>query len=157
MEPIKFPQQTHTLAENQPEYTPLPVHIDQNNSAVPMTCCMKLSPKEMSQVRLTGEIWITQLTFGNAFQPISLSIENPFIQTTHVQGTEAGEKELTCDNPKIVGALTGELVTAIYEAIGAASMCWESPEKAGVFRSEKASEIARNLGRIIAENTTPKI
>ena len=34
---------------------------------------------------------------------------------------------------------------AIGEAIGAASMCWEHPERAGVFNSERASQIVDEL------------
>jgi hypothetical protein len=34
---------------------------------------------------------------------------------------------------------------AIMEAIGAASMCWEHPEQAGVFQNERAAEIGEEL------------
>jgi hypothetical protein len=34
---------------------------------------------------------------------------------------------------------------AIGEAIGAASMCWEFPEKAGQFKMEVAAEISEEL------------
>ncbi len=33
----------------------------------------------------------------------------------------------------------------VYEAIGAASMCWETPEGAGIFQSDRAQIIADNL------------
>lgn len=33
------------------------------------------------------------------------------------------------------------LKTFIGEAVGAASMCWETPEKAGIFDSTRASQI----------------
>lgn len=41
------------------------------------------------------------------------------------------------------------LTTLIFEAIGEASMCWEFPEKAGVFQSERAEEIGNELIREI--------
>ncbi len=41
--------------------------------------------------------------------------------------------------------LGDDLVQKIYETVGSASMCWQFPEKAGVFRSEKASEVALEL------------
>ena len=78
MEAIDFPQRTHILAENQPEYTPLPVHIDRTQPGSPFTCCFKLSPEEIEQINKTGEIWYTQLTCGNLFQPVMLSVINPF-------------------------------------------------------------------------------
>lgn len=37
----------------------------------------------------------------------------------------------------------------IQEAIGAASMCWEYPEKAGVFNSDKALEISNEVLEMI--------
>lgn len=78
MRPIKFPQQTHTLAENQPQYEPLPVHIDTTDPATPMTCCFQLSPEELAEINATGQLWYAQLTFGEAFQPVRLSTQNPF-------------------------------------------------------------------------------
>ena len=147
---VKFSQQTHTLAENQPEYTPLPVHIDQTDQNVPMTCCFELSDEEIAEIVATKRIWHTQLTFGNAFQPIMMTTRSPF------EVIEA--KEVCTDKgPEIIGEITKELAGAIHEAIGAASMCWEYPEKAGVFNDKKANGIALNLMRTIAENTKPKI
>lgn len=78
MTPIKFPEQTHVLAENQPEYEPLPVHIDQNDTAVPMTACFVLTDEEVEEIVKTRKLWHTQLTFGNAFQPVTLSTQSPF-------------------------------------------------------------------------------
>lgn len=37
--------------------------------------------------------------------------------------------------------------SVIFEAIGAASMCWETPEGAGVFLSDQALAIGKNLVR----------
>lgn len=37
----------------------------------------------------------------------------------------------------------------IGEALGAASMCWEFPEKAGVFNSDRAAEILQETVDII--------
>ena len=38
---------------------------------------------------------------------------------------------------------------AIGEAIGAASVCWEHPEGAGVFNVERATEIADELEALL--------
>lgn len=78
---IEFPEQTHVLAKDQPQYTPLPVHINTNDESVPMTACFQLSPEELAEVNANGgKFFFTQLTFGNAFQPIRMSVSNPFIQ-----------------------------------------------------------------------------
>lgn len=37
------------------------------------------------------------------------------------------------------------LQTAVYEAIGAASVCWESMEGTGTFDDDRATEIAQAL------------
>ena len=78
MQPIKFSQQTHTLVDFQPQYEPFPVHIDQTDPATPMTCCFQLSPEELAEINATGQLWYTQSTFGNSFQPVCLSTQNPF-------------------------------------------------------------------------------
>jgi len=41
--------------------------------------------------------------------------------------------------------MTDNLKTLIFEALGEASMCWEFPEKAGVFQSERAKGIGNRL------------
>lgn len=79
MDAIEFPEQTHVLAKDQPQYVPLPVHIDQNDPMVPMTACFQLSPEELAEINATGKLWYTQSTFGNAFQPVRMSTRNPFI------------------------------------------------------------------------------
>lgn len=42
---------------------------------------------------------------------------------------------------------TPNLEAAINQALGAASMCWDSPEAAGVFDSTRAKEIGDKLHR----------
>lgn len=39
----------------------------------------------------------------------------------------------------------------IHRDIGQASMCWEYPEKAGIFNSKKAADIAFELCHFIAD------
>lgn len=77
MTPVEFPERTLVLAENQPEYTPLPVHISPDNTHA-MTACFELSDDEIQTLLKTKRIWYTQLTFGNLFHPIILSVDNPF-------------------------------------------------------------------------------
>ena len=37
----------------------------------------------------------------------------------------------------------------IAEAVGAASMCWEHPDKAGIFQEQKAKEIVKEVMAIL--------
>ena len=56
------------------------------------------------------------------------------------------------DNRKPLSERLPELAFArIYQDIGQASMCWEHPEKAGVFDSEKAADIALELCHFVAD------
>jgi len=41
--------------------------------------------------------------------------------------------------------MTDNLRTLIFEALGEASMCWEFPEKAGVFQNDRAEQIGNKL------------
>lgn len=80
MKAIDFEQRTCLLAEDQPQYETLPVHI--NDSAErEFTACFELSPEEIAEINTTGRIWYTQLTFGNPFQPVRMSTQNPFVTT----------------------------------------------------------------------------
>ena len=41
--------------------------------------------------------------------------------------------------------MTDNLKSIVMQAIGQASMCWEFPERAGVFQSEQAIKVANKL------------
>jgi len=74
---IDFPERTNLLAEDQPEYDTLPVHItdDENKDFI---YCMKLSQVEIDEIVKTGLLWGSQRTFGNLFHPMLMSTTNPF-------------------------------------------------------------------------------
>ena len=38
-----------------------------------------------------------------------------------------------------------DLVTAVFEAVGTASMCWEHVDRAGVFDTRLAAQVAEDL------------
>ena len=40
---------------------------------------------------------------------------------------------------------TTSVETAVFEALGAVSVCWETPEGAGVFNSTRARQIGEEL------------
>ena len=52
--------------------------------------------------------------------------------------------------------LSSEMYTAVFEAIGAASMCWKPRPGAEVFSSEEAAKIATDLCFKIAEEIERK-
>lgn len=78
MKSIKFPEVNIALAENQEEYETLYVHLDKEDSTQPMTACFELTDEQIKEIVETKKIWYTQLTFGNNFQPINMSTQNPF-------------------------------------------------------------------------------
>jgi len=77
MTATEFPEVNLRIAENQPEYETIPVFVDEKDPKIPVTMCFKLDDAEMKQVWETGEIWLTVLTFGKAFQPIGQSVLKP--------------------------------------------------------------------------------
>ena len=61
------------LGKGQPEYIPLPaVYLD--TKARPMITRWRLSDEERVQVENGADIVLTQLTFGNPFQPIRIQV-----------------------------------------------------------------------------------
>jgi hypothetical protein len=76
MIPVKFPESNATLASTQDEYEPLPVYVFPGLDRRMAFCC-RLSDAEVDQIVATRTLWLQQLTFGNPFQPILLSVEKP--------------------------------------------------------------------------------
>lgn len=77
MELIPFAGQNVVLAENQPEYLPMPAHRVLNSKEGEFICCWKLSWRERLNVLLGGVIWHRILTFGYALQPQMLQTWEP--------------------------------------------------------------------------------
>ena len=75
MKPIEFPQQTHVLAKNQPQYLPLPVYIESDGTVV---SCWKLTMRERIRLLFTGRLWLQQMTFNEPLQPQRPQARNPF-------------------------------------------------------------------------------
>lgn len=75
----EFEQQNAVLAENQPEYHPLPVNINPAQPEHPFTFCIHFEPKDLENIFNNGGFaYFTQLTFGKNFQPVSFSTEIPW-------------------------------------------------------------------------------
>jgi hypothetical protein len=68
MKPVKFQGHNMTLAEDQPEYQPLPVCYQGGNEGA-MTSCWKLTWRERVKLFLTGLIYFNQYTSNQPLQP----------------------------------------------------------------------------------------
>ena len=73
MKPVEFPQQNATLAEDQPEYLPLPVCIIGDE----VISCWRFSFWERVKVLFYGRLWLRQLSFGKPLQPQLPEVDNP--------------------------------------------------------------------------------
>lgn len=69
MKPIKFYGHNIVLAEDQPEYQPLPVHR-QFNTEGKCVYVWELTDEEIEVLKQTKKLYVSQLTFNQLFQPI---------------------------------------------------------------------------------------
>ena len=76
MNPIEFPEVNAVLAKNQPQYRPLPVHVDAEGV---VTSCWQLSWRERLTLLFTGIIWWQQMTFGAPLQPQKPDVQRPLM------------------------------------------------------------------------------
>jgi len=79
MFPVEFEGFNRTLAKDQPEYRPLPVHIKRNSKEGEVISCWKLSFKERVKLLFTGKIYWSQWTFNDPLQPQLPTLDNPVI------------------------------------------------------------------------------
>lgn len=63
MKPIKFPEVNLILAENQPQYLPLPIQINDDVPGCPAWCKYEMSEPETAVFNKTKALYIQQLTF----------------------------------------------------------------------------------------------
>lgn len=74
MKPIEFEEQNFVFAKDQPQYQPLPVHVDRTKAECPVTSCWELSDDEKAEIIRTGKIYLNMWTFGNPLTPVMLSV-----------------------------------------------------------------------------------
>jgi hypothetical protein len=74
MKIVKFKECNVNYAENQPEYLPLPAHRSKSGVA---TSCWGLSFRERLKVLLTGQIYLSVLTFHKPLQPLEMLVNKP--------------------------------------------------------------------------------
>lgn len=78
MKAIEFPEVNVRIAENQPEYETLPVHVNVQPFVSEVTMCFELTEEEKQQVAESGHIWQTVLQpHGSNFHPIRMSTLKP--------------------------------------------------------------------------------
>lgn len=78
MESLDFEERNHILNGPKREFEDLFVNINPTLPGCPTTFKMRLSPAELEEViRTGGDVYFTQMTGGNAFQPVSLSVIKP--------------------------------------------------------------------------------
>lgn len=66
------------LAQDQPEYIPLPVaHIEYTDGVRSMISCYRLTLRERLRILFGGKVWWEQLTFGGSLQPQKLYLTEP--------------------------------------------------------------------------------
>lgn len=88
MKPVQFPEQNVTFAADQPEYRNLPA-FKENNQPFTVVSCWELSPEELEEVKRTGKVWVSTLTFGNPLQPLRVEAFKSEVLITK-QGNENG-------------------------------------------------------------------
>ncbi len=76
MLPVKFKEMTGILAENQPEYLPLPVWQDKTQTV----SLWSFTWRERFKLLLTGHLWLRQLNFNQDLQPQAPSVDYPFVK-----------------------------------------------------------------------------
>ncbi len=76
MIPAHFPEANCVLAASQEQYEPIHVHLHRGVERR-VTCCFRLSQQEIDEIVSTRTLWHSQLTFGEPFQPVSLSTQKP--------------------------------------------------------------------------------
>lgn len=80
MKLIEFPEHNAVIAKDQPEYNPMPAHIDRSTPECMITCCWKLSIPERLELLLTGKLWQQMMSFHQPIQPQLLSVNKPKLQ-----------------------------------------------------------------------------
>lgn len=73
MNPIPFPGHNAVYAKDQPEYLPLPAYRNETETV----SCWRLTWRERLTVLFTGTLWLRQLNFGHALQPLAPQVERP--------------------------------------------------------------------------------
>lgn len=72
MQPVEFEGQNIVFGKNQPEYQPLPAHVNIETGLV--ISCWELSEQEVEIILKTKRIYFGSMTFGDPLQPQRASV-----------------------------------------------------------------------------------
>lgn len=72
--PVDFPERTHEVAKDQPEYRTLPAHLVPNDEQGEMITCWQLSWRDRLKILFTGKLWASIWTFNRAVSPMYFSV-----------------------------------------------------------------------------------
>lgn len=86
MGPIKFDGANVVFGADQPEYIPLPAFYDKENGEV--VTCWKITPEELEQIKKTGVVWLSIMTFNQPLMPVLLSANEPEMTRTAANGKD---------------------------------------------------------------------
>jgi hypothetical protein len=138
--PAQFPEANAILAAGQNDYEPLPVYRFADGRIV---CCFRLAPMELAEIQRTRTLWIQQLTFGNAFQPLALSTRRP--DDLPGEAPTTGSAPAKDANPHVV-----EIMTHVMRCIDEA---WSLGKRGVGFNltvNDKTNDLAKRLDVLLA-------
>ena len=72
MKPIKFSEQNTIIAENHPEYLPLPAFKNDSPEGE-VVSCWELSFIKRIRILFTGKLWVMMMTFNQDLTPSRFS------------------------------------------------------------------------------------
>lgn len=81
MTPIDFHGSNVVIAKDDPQYQPIPAHVDCLSQEFATTFCWRLTWRERWQLLITGKLWQQVLTFGGPLQPQLLHVDKPVLAT----------------------------------------------------------------------------
>lgn len=74
---VPFKEQNLVIAENQPEYQPMPAHVTKDGTVI---FCWRMTWAMRVRVLFTGRLWHQVLTFNTPIQPQALMVKKPFVR-----------------------------------------------------------------------------
>lgn len=94
MKSIDYPEANFALAKDQPEYQTLYVHVAKTPERQ-MISCYELTEEEVAAIVKNKKLWYSQLTFGTNYQPMSILVDNPFVDPVEAPGPPMDENRTT--------------------------------------------------------------
>jgi hypothetical protein len=157
MKGIPFPEQTTVYGKPEgwkdEDCYGLPVaqSVYANSEGKPVPCLISCWEKDGQRIYLS----IT----GTTMPPVSIMTESPFPNNYDKEAALVAHQSIRQQQEEYhrldLQARIPGLFSAIHEAVGGASACWENIAGAGVFDDREASKVAQKLIDFIAQNIRP--